>query len=231
MTTDGCKRGFGGTLTQPFTTILPNGTSVTQMHPIAFCSKQMSSSEEKYKPFLSETAALKFSLDEFSDIIFSFPIKIETDCQALRDMMISKKLNSMHARWRESILLHHIVGYQPGKTNQAANGLSRMYEGVEEYEGDGHEWTVNEDWEPQTGLAHDIFKVSSLEVILKDTCKVLGVAPSANIELLHTRFKDEKLYLQVIDSIFELDHGKDKRERGRAKHRAREYMVEDGKLW
>lgn len=217
VTTNGCKRGYGGVATQPFTTKLPNGSSVTRMHPIAFCSKRTSASEEKYKPFLSEMAALKFSLDQFSSMIYGFPVKIETDCQALRDMMLSKKLNSTHARWRETILSHHIVGvaYRPGRTNQAADGLSRMYEGVAECVGDGHEWTVNKDWEPQAGLIHDIFKVSSLKVILEDTCNVLGVTPSTDIKALRTKFKDKKLYLQVIDSIFELDHGTNGKREGR----------------
>ena len=39
VTTDGCKYGFAGMLTQKFTTILPNGTEKTTAHPIGFSSK------------------------------------------------------------------------------------------------------------------------------------------------------------------------------------------------
>ena len=39
VTTDGCKYGFTGMLTQKFTTILPNGTEKTTAHPIGFSSK------------------------------------------------------------------------------------------------------------------------------------------------------------------------------------------------
>ncbi|KZV63790.1 hypothetical protein PENSPDRAFT_589373 [Peniophora sp. CONT] len=39
VTTDGCKEGFGGVLTQRHTTVLPNGKTVIKMHPIAFTSK------------------------------------------------------------------------------------------------------------------------------------------------------------------------------------------------
>ncbi|THH04956.1 hypothetical protein EW146_g10035 [Bondarzewia mesenterica] len=69
ITTDGCKQGFAGILSQHHETNLPKGKTVTRRHPIAFTSKRTSRSEEKYKPFLSEFATLKFSLDKFSDII------------------------------------------------------------------------------------------------------------------------------------------------------------------
>jgi len=45
-----------------------------------------STSEEKYKPFLLEFAALKFAFDKFSDIVYGYPVKVRTDCQALRDV-------------------------------------------------------------------------------------------------------------------------------------------------
>ena len=69
VTTDGCKDGFAGVLTQHFKTTLLNGQTVNKLHPIAFTSKHMLQTEEKYKPFLLEFAVLKFSLDKFSNII------------------------------------------------------------------------------------------------------------------------------------------------------------------
>lgn len=67
------------------------------MHPIAFASKWTSRTKEKYKPFLLEFTALKFALDRFSNIIWGFPVEIETDCQALRDVILNDKLNAAHA--------------------------------------------------------------------------------------------------------------------------------------
>ena len=107
VTTDGCKNGFAGMLTQRFTTILPNGTERTSIHPIGFASKRTSVTEEKYKPFILEFAALKYCLDKFGDIIWGYPIEIETDCQALRDHLLSSTLNSTHARWRDAVLQSH----------------------------------------------------------------------------------------------------------------------------
>ena len=39
VTTDGCKYGFAGMLSQRHTTILANGKEVTHIHPVAFGSK------------------------------------------------------------------------------------------------------------------------------------------------------------------------------------------------
>ena len=103
ITTDRCKYSFAGMLTQSFTTILPNGTEKTTVHLIAFSSKQTSEAEEKYKPFILEFAVLKHTLDKFGNIIWGYPVKLETDCQALQDHLLSTTLNSTHARWRDTI--------------------------------------------------------------------------------------------------------------------------------
>ena len=83
VTTDGSKEGFGGMLCQRFDTVLTDGKTVSRLHPIGFASKRTSLAEERYKPYLLEFAALKYSLDKFSDTTYGFPIEIETDCQAL----------------------------------------------------------------------------------------------------------------------------------------------------
>ena len=81
---------------------------MTQRHPIAFASKRTFRAKECYKPFLSKFAALKFSLDKFSDIIWGSPIKIETDCQALRDFLLNDSLNIHHAQWCDGVLAYEI---------------------------------------------------------------------------------------------------------------------------
>jgi RNase H-like domain found in reverse transcriptase len=98
VTTDGCKYGFAGMLSQRHTTVLPNGKEVTDIHPVAFSSKQTSVTEEKYKPYLLEFAALKYSLDQFSDLIWGYPVELETDCQALWEHLMNNKLNVTHAQ-------------------------------------------------------------------------------------------------------------------------------------
>jgi transposase InsO family protein len=218
VTTDGCKFGFAGMLTQRHTTVLPNGKEVSRLHPVAFASKRTSAIEERYQPYILEFAALKYSLDKFSDITWGFPIELETDCQALRDQLLSTKMNSTHARWRDGVLSHNIIDvcHRPGRLNAVADGLSRKYVNLPVEDGDGHEWTVSEDWEVRVGLAHDVFGVRG----------GLGVGA-----VLKARFAEEKIFLEVIDALLELDYGQSLREKRRARHRAEGYLIEDGRLW
>jgi RNase H-like domain found in reverse transcriptase len=83
ITTDRCKEGFAGVLAQQFPHTRLDRSQVQKIRPIMFASKRMSPTKAKYKPFLLEFAALKFTLDKFSDVIWGFPIEIKMDCQAL----------------------------------------------------------------------------------------------------------------------------------------------------
>ena len=217
VTTDGCKDGFAGVLAQRFKTTLPSGRVVEKLHPIAFASKRTSRAEEKYKPFLLEFAALKFALDKFSNIIWGFPVEIETDCQALRDVMLNDKLNAAHARWRDGILAQQIVDVRhvPGKINVVADGISWKWEGLPRQVGDGSEWTVCEDWEATTGLVNDI----------------LHVTLEGDIRALKDRFKDEPVFKEVLDAMLAINSNCSVRDRRRAQHRASQYLIKDGKLW
>jgi transposase InsO family protein len=219
ITTDGCQDAFGAVLSQRSEYTLPSGKVIRRLHPLGFASKRTSKTEEKYKPFLLEFAALKFGLDKFADITWGFPIEVETDCQALRDHLLNDKLSATHARWRDGILAHQItdIRHVPGKLNVVADGLSRASEGTENEEGDGSGWTVSEDWEANVGLTHDIFYTTE--------------ATSPEVAKLRERFKDEPIFAEVIDAMLELDHDTSLRQKKRARHRASEYMIEDGRLW
>ena len=129
---------FGGMLEQEFVMVLEDGSICKEWHPIAFCSKWTSRSEERYEPFLLEFAALKFASDEFADLIYRSPISIVTDCRAPRDLLVSEQLNTTHSRWQQFILSHQIVdvGHRPGTENPVADGISRGF-GEERMEKDG----------------------------------------------------------------------------------------------
>ena len=216
VTTDGSTDAFAGVLSQKITSNLPGGKVVTRLHPIAFTSKRTSSTEEKYKPFLLEFAALKHALDKFSDIIYGYPIEIETDCQALRDVLMNDKLSATHARWRDSVLAHNIIDVRhvPGVTN-IADGISRQHEDIEKTANDGSEYTINPDWERQEGLTYDMYCIT----------------PSPENAALRERFKEEPLFLDVLDALEGVKRSRNLREQKRAQHRALNYMVEDNKLW
>ena len=220
VTTDGCKDGFAGVLAQRSPHTKADGTVTQKLHPIAFASKRTSPTEAKYKPFLLEFAALKFALDKFSDIIWGFPIEIETDCQALKDTLLSDKPSAVHARWRDGIIAHQIVDVRhvPGKINVVADGLSRRWEGQEPQEGEGDSWTVNPDRDETVGLTNDVLLT-------------LDTGSNEQIKALRTRLKNEHLFIEVIDAITARDSAKTVRDRRRARHRASQYVLEEGKLW
>jgi hypothetical protein len=78
-----------------------------------------------------------------------------------------------------------------------------------------HDWTVSEDWEVRTGLQNDIFQIE---------------VPQTYTDLRRC-FANKKIYLTIINALAELDHRKSIREQKKAKHRAKGYMIQDGKLW
>lgn len=156
---DGCKDGFGVVLSRRFDDTLPDGTKMMRVHPDVFTSKRSSPSEEKYKPYLLEFTGLKCVLDKFNSIIYGSPVKLETDCQALRDTLLNEKLNAMHVHWRDGVLTHHIIDVQhhPGASNGAANGLRRQSMAALKTDSNRHLSSVNPDWEATVGLTHNIF--------------------------------------------------------------------------
>ena len=105
----------------------------------------------------------------------------------------------------------------PGKLNIVADGLSRANKGTTHEEKDGSEWTVSEDWKANVGLTHDIFHTST--------------AKTPEMARLRERLKDEPIFTEVIDALLELEQGSSLKLRKRARHRASEYMVDEGKLW
>ncbi|KAH7918437.1 hypothetical protein BV22DRAFT_984950, partial [Leucogyrophana mollusca] len=97
-----------------------------------------------------------------------------------------------------------------------ADGLSRMYTTTDPVPGDSGEWTVSKDWEQARGIVHDLFTVDSVDL---------------SIQALRKRFANEPLFHEVVDTIYNLDHDKSIREKRRARHRAKLFFINSGKLW
>ena len=215
LTTDGCKDAFTGVLAQEITTTLPGGKGVRSLHPIAFMSKRTSITEKKYKFFSLEFAALEFSFDKFSDIVYEYLVKVKTDCQALHDVLMNDKLSATHARWQDSILAHNIVDVQhiPGVMN-IADGLSCKYKDTPRSNSNGSSWTISLDWEKQRGF----------------TFEVNQVAVDSDGALLKW-FEDEPMFKGIIEAIYGIWSGLSLCECKKAQHWATNYMIEDGRLW
>ena len=98
----------------------------------------------------------------------------------------------------------------------SADSVSRQYEGTDKTPGDGSEWMVTLDWEEVTGLVHDLYLV----------------ADSPDLTVLRERFKDEPLFLDIVDAIIGLSSGDATVwEKKQAQHRKTQYMIDKGKLW
>jgi hypothetical protein len=169
-----------------------------------------------------EFAALKFCLDKFADILWGFPIKIKTDCQALHDLLLNDKLPAAHARWRDGILAHQIINVRhiKGRNNPVSDGMSRKWApGSERTTTDGSTWSINPDWEERTGLVHNIFKLTT-------TTDNTDVTDS-----LDTRFTNEPLFQQVVLALCDKDHALALQDHKQARHRASKYQIDEGKLW
>ena len=109
---------------------------------------------------------MKFCLDKFTNILWEFPIEIETDCQALHDLLLNDKLSTVHARWQDGILAHHIIDVRhiKGKNNPVGNGMSQKWApGSKHTTTDGSAWSINPDWEERTGLIHDVFELTTTD--------------------------------------------------------------------
>ena len=165
-----------------------------------------------------EFAALNFALDKFNDIIWGFPVEIEMDCQALRDGIESDDLNATHTRWHDGIIAHQIIDVHhiPGHINLVGDGISRKDEDLPCTKTDGSTWSVAPDWEHTRGLSYDLFSVEATTTTHSRLCEC---------------FKNERVFIEVIDALLGITGTSTDSDRKRAKHRAEGYFIEDDKLW
>lgn len=129
------------------------------------CFKTNIGGRTKLQTIFTQVHGLEVRVGQVLGHHLGFPVEVEMDCQALKDVLISNQLNAAHARWRDGILAHNIVDVRHvlGKLNVITDGLSRQWEGHPRDVGllDGSEWTVSEDWEANTGLINDLLQIST----------------------------------------------------------------------
>ena len=171
-------------------------------------------SKEQYELFLLEFVALKFALDEFTDLTFGSPIMIITDCRVLRDLLVSDQLNSTHTRWQQFILLHQIMdmGHRLGIENPVADGISRGF-GEEQTDRDGLRWSVEADWHVRSGLTNSLWMVA-------------GRQDDEETEELRMRFEGEDFFEPIVEVLLGKPRGNSIKETRHAMRRAQEFMIE-----
>ncbi|KAG2056674.1 hypothetical protein BDR06DRAFT_836731, partial [Suillus hirtellus] len=89
---------------------------------------------------------------------------------------------------------------------------------------DGSKWTVNEDWEVASGIVQDLFSVET-------SSHISNTETPTNIISLQHKFTKEPLFLDVIEALYNLDSSKPVKTKRGAQHHAKQYFIENDKLW
>lgn len=116
--TDASRTGLGGILMQ----YQKDGS----LKPIAYFSRVTSNEEKNYHSYELETLAVVESLKRFRIYLTGIPVKVVTDCAALRTTLVKKDLIPRIARWWLTIQDFDLeIEYRPGKRMQHVDALSR----------------------------------------------------------------------------------------------------------
>ncbi|KAI8439599.1 hypothetical protein MSG28_013326 [Choristoneura fumiferana] len=116
--TDASKVGLSGILMQ----YQFDGT----LRPVAYFSRVTSREEQFYHSYELETLAVVESLKRFRIYLVGIPVKVITDCAAIRTTLTKKDLVPRIARWWLAIQDYELeIEYRPGDRMRHADALSR----------------------------------------------------------------------------------------------------------
>ncbi len=96
---------------------------------IAFASRSLSSSEQKYPAHKLEFLALKWAVcDKFKDYLYGQKFTVFTDSNPLTYVLSTAKLDATGHRWLAELGTYHFdIKYRCGKSNIDADALSRIH--------------------------------------------------------------------------------------------------------
>ena len=116
--TDASLKGLGAVLYQEY----PEG-----LRPVAFASRKVIPSEQRYTIHQLEFLALKWAVvDKFHDYLYGARFTVRTDNNPLTYVLTTAKLNATGHRWLAVLAVYDFdIQYRPGKNNIDADLLSR----------------------------------------------------------------------------------------------------------
>ena len=119
---DASRDGLGAVLSQK--------QSYCKYHPVAYASKSLKGSEEKYHSSKLEFLALKWAVvDQFREYLQYQPFHIKTDNNPLTYVMLSPNLDATGHRWVAALANFNMcLKYQKGSNNKVADCLSQVTE-------------------------------------------------------------------------------------------------------
>ena len=82
---------------------------------------------------------------------------------------------------------------------------------------DRSSWTVPPNWENTWGLEYNLF--------------ITDIAPNTLHSQLRDRFKDEPVFVEIVDALLGITDSTSERNHKKAAHRAEGYFIKDEKLW
>lgn len=117
---DASMSGLGAVFNQEY----PDG-----LKPVAFPSRKLSASEQRYPVHQLEFLALKWSVvDKFHDYLYGAKFTVRTDNNPFTYVLTSAKLNATGHRWLAALSTYDFtIEYRPGRHNIDADLLSRQY--------------------------------------------------------------------------------------------------------
>jgi len=114
---------IGGVLQQYVT----DNDGKQRLHPIAFESKKLSPTEQRYSAQEREMLAAKHCLNHWRHFIEGLPITIRSDHESLKGFRTKKHITKRLARFMGEIEhFDPIFVYRPGKMQVVTDALSRM---------------------------------------------------------------------------------------------------------
>lgn len=121
VSTDSSAYGVGGVLEQR----QEDGT----WRPVSYCSKSLSTAEQRYAQVEKECLAIVFTCNRLNQFLIGKKFEIRTDHKPLVEILTSKPINNLSARLQifrmKLVLYDYTVAYIPGKELSAPDALSR----------------------------------------------------------------------------------------------------------
>ena len=109
--------------------VLRQGTDGT-LHPVAYASRAMTPTEQRYSQIEKEALATTLSSERFTDYLYGMSFHVETDHKPLVSLLSSKKnldeLSPHIQRFRMRLMRYmYTIAHAPGKSLVTADAMSR----------------------------------------------------------------------------------------------------------
>ena len=122
LETDASVKGLGAVLSQ-------RGEEDKKVHPVAYASRALSPTEQRYSVTELETLAVVWAVKHFHAYLYGHDVVVYTDHTAVKAVLTNPQASGKHARWWSHVYCSGIrnleIVYRAGRENSNADALSR----------------------------------------------------------------------------------------------------------